>query len=162
MTPWPVLISAFHLHLLLRIGSFSCILSIEILYACCKSCLYNNQQPEGEEYELRSTVSLYTYNFPCPSSLVPTSIIRSEKKCFIQPSFQLLRLSVDRRRMKYEYGICLESYLQEDTEVRRWKLTLLQFIQHKIYMEWPGIEIGLPRLRVGDLPLMAQSITLHI
>ena len=54
-------------------------------------------------------------------------------------------VSVDRRRMKYEYGICMESYSQEETEVRRWKLTLLQFIQHKSYMEWPGIEIGLPR-----------------
>ena len=44
--------------------------------------------------------------------------------------------------MKYEYGICLESYSQEETEVRRWKLTILQFIPHKSYMEWPRIEIG--------------------
>ena len=57
----------------------------------------------------------------------------------------MLRLSVDRRRMKDKYGICLESYSQEETEVLRQKLTLLQFIQHKSYMEWPGIEHGLPR-----------------
>lgn len=99
MTPWPVLISAFHLHLLLRIGTFSCIFSNEILYACCKSCLYNNQLPEGEEYELRST-----YNFPCSSSLVPTSIILSEKKkCFIQPSFQLWVSIEDEWNMSMEY-----------------------------------------------------------
>jgi hypothetical protein len=47
--------------------------------------------------------------------------------------------------MKYEYRICVESYSQDETEVRRWKLTLLQFIQHKSYLEWPGIEIELPR-----------------
>jgi hypothetical protein len=78
MTPRPILISTFHLYLLLRIGSFSCIFSIEILYACCKLCPYSNQETEDEECELRSVVSMYTYNFPCPSSLVPTSIISWE------------------------------------------------------------------------------------
>jgi len=161
MTPRPILISTFHLYLLLRIGSFSCIFSIEILYACCKPCLYNNQQTEGVECELRSTVSLYTYNFPCPSSLIPTSTINSERSVLFGQVFNC-----------YDYWASIED---------EWNMSM-EYVWNHIHRMKPKYEDGnLPYsssfntkatwngpgskssfLGEGATINMAQSITLHI